>query len=216
MKTKLIVLSCAAMSHCYSATNVGIVNFTGNVSGVPIVDNAGVPIDSGNLLLWTGTFDSAFIANIGNLNIDTDDQVVLDAFTPSGTAVAANPAPFPGLFNTSVSDADNGNALLGQDVYLVIQDTSAAAAQLMVIDLNVAFPQQDATGAAAIPGTVLTPDQVIFGSTGWVTDTTSLEALNAGFATGFEEGISFDSIPEPSTSLLAALAGLGLIARRRR
>lgn len=216
MKTKLIALTCAVAAQGYAATNVGLVNFAGAAGGLPIVDNAGLPIDSGDLLLWTGTFDSAFIDGIGDLNIDTDDQVVLDAFTASGTPVNAVPTNLPGLFNTSVTDADNGNSLINEPVYLVVQDTSAAGAQVMVIDLNVTFPEQDATGAGAIPGSLLSSTDVLFGSTGWATDTTPLEALSPAFGTGFEEGISFDTIPEPSTTLLAALAGLGLVARRRR
>lgn len=224
MKKNIVIASLLGVNCAVAATNVGFLNFQGITRGVPIVDNTGVPIASTSLQLSVGTFAPAFVAGIGSLNTSTDDQAVVDAFSVSGTPVTAIPNNLPGLFNTSVSDADNGNSLQGQAVYLMISDTRGATPNVIVVDLGATFPQQDVTGAAGIDGTFLAFSSVIFGDTGAEglgvpVNTATLEALNAGFGTGFERGIGFDSgvvIPEPSTGLLAAIAGLALAARRRR
>ena len=216
MKLKLLVLGVAIPAVANAATNVTLQNFSGVSSGNPIVDNTGTPIDN-SLSSWAvGTFESAFAAGLSGLDTLTADQAVIDAFTQSGSngTLAIN-----GLFNTSVPDSDNGNANAGESMYALVTYNAAAGVQALVFDLGRAFPTQDGAGNASVDlGRLLGPDDVAFGNTNSVpVDTSTLPGPFQGG--GFAEGITFDAgtvIPEPSTGLLSLIAGLGLLARRRR
>ena len=224
MKLQLIAAFALLPAASFAVTNVTFQNFSGVTSGFPIVDNTGTPIASTDLRIEVGTFSDAFAGTFSALDLSTSDADVAAAFTPTGSSVPANPTNIDGVFNTVIGDADSGNSLVGQSVFLVITDTSSADLNLIVLDLGTSFPTQDASGAGTIPSIQIDLTNVVFGfvgedGLGAAVDTTNLEALNAGFATGFENGIAFDAfdaIPEPSTSLLAGLAGLALVARRRR
>ena len=213
MKLKLLVLGVAIPAVANAATNVTLQNFSGVSSGNPIVDNTGTPIDN-SLSSWAvGTFENAFADGLSGLDTVTDDQAVIDAFTKSG---ADGSLSINGLFNGTV-ESDSGNANAGEALYALVTYNAAAGVQALVFDLGRAFPTQDGAGNASVDlGRLLTTDDVAFGNTNPVTADTS--TLPAPFA-GFTEGITFDvgnAIPEPSTGLLSLIAGLGLLARRRR
>jgi len=213
MKLKLLVLGVAIPAVANAATNVTLQNFSGVSSGNPIVDNTGTPIDN-SLSSWAvGTFETAFADGLSGLDTVTDDQAVIDAFTQSG---ADGGLSINGLFNATV-ESDSGNANAGAALYALVTYNAAAGVQALVFDLGRAFPTQDGAGNASVDlGRLLTTDDVAFGNTNPVTADTS--TLPAPFA-GFTEGITFDvgnAIPEPSTGLLSLIAGLGLLARRRR
>ena len=77
------------------------------------------------------------------------------------------------------------------------------------------FGTENAVGAGAldiiIDSDSLTADSLVYG--------TILTDVDTGLGLIFTEGIQLGEgvvVPEPSTSLLAALAGLALAARRRR
>ena len=213
MKLKLLVLGVAIPAVANAATNVTLQNFSGISSGNPIVDNTGTPIDN-SLSSWAvGTFETAFADGLSGLDTVTDDQSVIDAFTQSG---ASGSLSINGLFNGTV-ESDSGNANAGAALYALVTYNAAAGVQALVFDLGRAFPTQDGAGNASVDlGRLLTADDVAFGNTNPVTADPS--TLPAPFA-GFNQGITFDVggvIPEPSTGLLSLIAGLGLLARRRR
>lgn len=213
MKLKLLVLGVAIPAVANAATNVTLQNFSGVSSGNPIVDNTGTPIDN-SLSSWAvGTFETAFADGLSGLDTVTADQAVIDAFTQSG---ASGSLSINGLFNGTV-ESDSGNANDGAALYALVTYNAAAGVQALVFDLGRAFPTQDGAGNASVDlGRLLTTDDVAFGNTNPVTADTS--TLPAPFA-GFNQGITFDVggvIPEPSTGLLSLVAGLGLLARRRR
>lgn len=213
MKLKLLALSVTIPVAANAATNVTLQNFSGISAGNPIVDNTGTPIDN-SLSSWAvGTFETAFADGLSGLDTVTDDQAVIDAFTQSG---ASGPLSINGLFNGTV-ESDSGNANDGAALYALVTYNAAAGVQALVFDLGRAFPTQDGAGNASVDlGRLLTTDDVAFGNTNPVTADTS--TLPAPFA-GFTQGITFDAgdvIPEPSTGLLSLIAGLGLLARRRR
>ena len=213
MKLKLLVLGVAIPAVANAATNVTLQNFSGVSSGNPIVDNTGTPIDN-SLSSWAvGTFETAFADGLSGLDTVTDDQAVIDAFTQSG---ADGGLSINGLFNATV-ESDSGNANAGAALYALVTYNAAAGVQALVFDLGSVFPTQDGAGNASVDlGRLLTADDVAFGNTNPVAADTS--TLPAPFA-GFNQGITFDVggvIPEPSTGLLSLIAGLGLLARRRR
>ena len=213
MKLKLLVLGVAIPAVANAATNVTLQNFSGVSAGNPIVDNTGTPIDN-SLSSWAvGTFETAFADGLSGLDTVTDDQAVIDAFTQSGDD---GPLSINGLFNATV-ESDSGNANDGAALYALVTYNAAAGVQALVFDLGRAFPTQDGAGNASVDlGRLLTTDDVAFGNTNPVTADTS--TLPPPFA-GFTQGITFDAgdaIPEPSTGLLSLIAGLGLLARRRR
>jgi hypothetical protein len=212
MKLKLLVLGVAIPAVANAATNVTLQNFSGVSSGNPIVDNTGTPIDN-SLSSWAvGTFETAFADGLSGLDTVTADQSVIDAFTQSG---ASGSLSIDGLFNGTV-ESDSGNANAGESLYALVTYGAGAGVQALVFDLGRAFPTQDGAGNASVDlGRLLTTDDVAFGNTIPVTADTS--TLPPPFA-GFNQGITFDAgvIPEPSTGLLSLIAGLGLLARRRR
>ena len=213
MKLKLLVLGVAIPAVANAATNVTLQNFSGVSSGNPIVDNTGTPIDN-SLSSWAvGTFETAFADGLSGLDTVTDDQSVIDAFTQSG---ASGSLSINGLFNGTV-ESDSGNANAGESLYALVTYGAGAGVQALVFDLGRAFPTQDGAGNASVDlGRLLTTDDVAFGNTNPVSADTS--TLPPPFA-GFNQGITFDVggvIPEPSTGLLSLIAGLGLLARRRR
>ena len=213
MKLKLLVLGVAIPAVANAATNVTLQNFSGVSSGNPIVDNTGTPIDN-SLSSWAvGTFETAFADGLSGLDTVTADQSVIDAFTQSG---ASGSLSINGLFNGTV-ESDSGNANAGESLYALVTYGAGAGVQALVFDLGRAFPTQDGAGNASVDlGRLLTTDDVAFGNTNPVSADTS--TLPPPFA-GFNQGITFDVggvIPEPSTGLLSLIAGLGLLARRRR
>ncbi len=213
MKLKLLVLGVAIPAVANAATNVTLQNFSGISSGNPIVDNTGTPIDN-SLSSWAvGTFETAFADGLSGLDTVTDDQSVIDAFTQSG---ASGSLSINGLFNGTV-ESDSGNANAGAALYALVTYGGGAGVQALVFDLGRAFPTQDGAGNASVDlGRLLGTDDVAFGNTNPVAADPS--TLPPPFA-GFNQGITFDVggvIPEPSTGLLSLIAGLGLLARRRR
>lgn len=215
MKLKLLVLGVAIPAAANAATNVTLQNFSGVSAGNPIVDNTGTPIDRTQSSWAVGTFESAFAAGLSGLDTLTADQAVIDAFTQSGpNGVLA----VDGMFNGTV-ESDSGNANDGAALYALVTYGAGPGVQALVFDLGRAFPTQDGAGNASVDlGRLLTTDDVAFGNTTPVAaDTSTLPVPFQGG--GFAEGITFDAggvIPEPSTGLLSLIAGLGLLARRRR
>lgn len=213
MKVQTISIALACLPQCWSATWIPFRNTTMPVSGLPIVDDTGLPIRSTDLLLSIGTFDPGFASQISALNVYRDDQIVMDAFSSTGSSIPAWPEPFDGLFNTGITDADPGNLLLGKNVYLMIEYLSTPTPQVIVVDLKATFPEQDEIGNAAIAGNLIEPANVIFGLPSVPVDRSNYpDPLSV---VDLNEGISFGIIPEPSTCLLTALAGIVLMARRR-
>ena len=109
------------------------------------------------------------------------------------------------------------DAPVGASVYLVMGDGAdlASSTDFAVFDPGLVFGTENAVGAGAldiiISSDTLTADSLVYG--------TIVPNVDTGLGLVFDEAIQLGEgavIPEPSTSLLAALAGLALAARRRR
>jgi hypothetical protein len=212
---KITLLSLAAtVAASQGATTVSVGNATLPTSGYAIVDNTGAAVAAADSKVWVGTFDAGFAAGLGGLDTATDDQLVLDNFTAAADAsnFLAN-----GLFNTAIQGADGDGSLGAASTPLFIVVTSGD--EVLVFDFGgeASFPQQNATGAGAIDLGIVEPGDVVFGNNQPVAVTSGLPPFATGAA--WANGITFNAggaIPEPSTSLLAGLAGLALVSRRRR
>lgn len=220
MKIKYPLLLASTLVAANGATKVTLANFAGVSAGVPIVDNAGNAISKDLATIAVGSFDSAFADTLGTLDVNTSDQAVIDAFTGTGGEGSFS---LNGLFNGDITiegDPDGSLGAAGTPLYALITYTPAGGdVQALVLGFGQAFPEQNAVGAADFSlGRNISSDDVVFGAGNVPVNLDSLP--NAAFAKPeFATGISFDGsavIPEPSTSLLAGLAGLALAVRRRR
>ena len=213
MKLKLTTIFGLATVAANAATNSSIANFAIPTSALPIVDNAGNPIATGDSSIQFGSFSDAFAATLGDLDTLTADDAVIAAFSATGPVGVFTQ---PGLFNAVLQT--DGSGVLGDaagdnGAYALVTWTGGASTQALVIDLGQAFPKQVAGNANLTLGRAIELGDVAFGNDTLVAADTS--ALPGVFQQ-FNQGITFDAIPEPSTGLLSLIAGLGLLARRRR
>lgn len=219
MKLKTTLLLAASVAVSQGATTVSLANFTGAATGLPIVDNSGTPITKSDSRLQVGTFDQAFADSLGTLDTATADQAVIDAFTAAGAADLG--MTFDGIFNGSI-DVDSDGALGASGatpLFALITFTPAGEApQAMVLSFGNLFPTQNDVGAASVDlGRNIALGDIVFGNSDTTVTIADLSSLPAPLQNdNFRQGLAFDAIPEPSTSLLAGLAGLALAARRRR
>jgi hypothetical protein len=202
-----VSLFSGASAYTVSFLNIGAANST----AVPILDNTGAPIALGSGYVAAGTF-SALPAGI------EDVKANFSAFG-DGTSDFSNGLGAPGFFNKTRSASiplGTATAPVGENVYIVIGDgsTLADSSDFVVFNPNLVFGTENAVGAGGldinINSDAVTPESVLWGTI--VTD------VDTGLGVTFTEGLQIGviTIPEPSTSLLAALAGLAFAARRRR
>lgn len=220
MKLTLPLLGFIGLTGIASAFTVTVTNQT-NVSppDLPIFDNAGNPLASGSV--GVGFFGSSTDVT-GN---STDFAALLGTFQQFGTTAAFTQGFVPGLVNNvappefDVPIAFGSTAdPVGQNIFVVFGNaaTLAASNELAVWQGNVLFGTDDAAGngGAAVSLETGLGTLLLGNSTGPV-------ELGEANVVSFEDGIQLVTIdnavvPEPSTGILAALAGLALVARRRR
>ena len=211
-KTVIATLATVGLFSGASAYTVSFLNVaSADSTAVPVVDNTGAPIALGSGFVAAGTFASV----PGSI-----DEV--RSFTPfgDGNSAFANSIGVGGFFDGNRSapiPAGTTDAPVGASVYLVMGDGAdlASSTDFAVFDPGLVFGTENAVGAGAldiiIDSDALTPDSLVYG--------TIVTEVDTGIGVIFAEGIQLGEgavIPEPSTSLLAALAGLALVARRRR
>ncbi len=216
MKLATLLTIGAAIATANAASNITIKNF-GASGGLPLVDNTGAIVDNAVLSWDVGTFEQAFADTLGSLNVETDDDAVLTNFTSARTgAQAAGTFNFDGLFSGTLS-TDDGGALTGSPLFAIATyDLGGGATDVMVFSFGADFPVQDGAGNAAIGLEVADGTEVVFG--GGVVPVTNDSGLPGALQGRYANGLAFNGngIPEPSTGLLSLIAGLGLLARRRR
>ena len=214
MKLKLAIILGATASLASAATTVTVRNFADATNGLPIIDNTGAVFPLGELSWAVGSFESGFAAGLGALDTLSSDDSVISAFTQSGPSGAFN---FDGIFSRSVA-VDDGGALGAASAPLDVLVTHSPAGgnpNAMVLDFTRVFPAQVAGNASTGTLTVAL-ENVLYGGQALM-PLTSKGNIPGPF--NYANGITFDAgtaVPEPSTSLLAGLAGLALAARRRR
>ena len=214
MKLKLITALGLATGLANAATSTSLANFSLPTAAVAIVDNAGNPIAAGSSTIQFGSFTDAFAATLGGLDTLTADQAVIDAFTPSGNVGAFSADGMFGVLTDTDGTGDLGRAATDNGAYALITYNSPDGVEAMVLSFGQAFPEQDDTNNAELKiDGIVGADNVAFGNPALVPSNNS--GLPVPFQ-GFDQGLTFNAIPEPSTGLLSLIAGLGLLARRRR
>ena len=211
-KTVIATLATVGLFSGASAYTVSFLNIAAaDNTAVPVLDNTGTAIGLGSGFVAAGTFASV----PGSI-----DEV--RSFTPfgDGTSAFQNSVGAAGFFDNSRSapiPQGTVDAPVGASVYLVMGDGAdlASSTDFAVFDPGLVFGTENAVGAGAldivINSDTLTADSLVYG--------TIVTNVDTGLGLDFDEAIQLGEgavIPEPSTSLLAALAGLALAARRRR
>ncbi|MGB0327413.1 MAG: PEP-CTERM sorting domain-containing protein [Akkermansiaceae bacterium] len=214
-KKQVIAATAALIAGSASAYTVSVQNFVGaDASAVPVIDNAGNPIGVGAGFVGLGTYASAPTDVVSALDLvlfGQGDTTFQSGLGVAGFVTRGRSAPIP-------EGTPNGPGQpVGDRLYVVFGNGAdlASSDQVAVYDSGLNFGTENAAGQGAldviIDASALTSENLIVGSIATGVDT--------GLGLAFDEGIQLaggDVIPEPSTSLLAALAGLGLVARRRR
>jgi hypothetical protein len=212
-KTVIATLATVGLFSGASAYTVSFLNVaSADNTAVPVVDNTGAPIALGSGYVAAGTFTA--------VPGSADDVRSLFAAFGDGNSAFSNSIGVGGFFDGNRSapiPAGTTDVPVGASVFLVIGDGSdlASSTDFAVFDPGLVFGTENAVGAGAldiiIDSDALTADSLVYG--------TFATNVDLGIGVTFDEGIQLGEgavIPEPSTSLLAALAGLALAARRRR
>lgn len=219
MKLKLTLLclvSSIGMASAYTVTVTNQSNF--GTPDLPILDNVGNPITGGSVAVGYFGSDDDISTN------STEFTTLLSLFNEYGMTTSVTPGAAAGLVN-NVTPADwtvgvpSGTTgdQVGQSVYVVFGngDSLANSDSLAIWKSTSIFGTEDDAGnggvAASLDSNLGT---LLLGTSAGPTDLTA-----GGGTISYADGIqlvSANAIPEPSTSLLAGLAGLALATRRRR
>ncbi len=217
MKLKLTILGFIASVGMASAYTLTVTNQStfGNPS-LPIVDNTGTPLSSGSIGVGFFANDALVTGNA------LDFGALLGGFNRYGTDATFVPGAAPGLFDlvnpanwtTSVPSTSTA-AQIGNAVYVIFGNaaTLAASDQLAVWKSNNVFGKEDDAGNGGTSADIATgAGSLLLGQDGGAQS----YAGGAISYAGSIQLVAADAVPEPSTSLLAGLAGLALAFRRRR
>jgi len=215
MKTKTLILSTSAvLTALSSGYTVSLQNFNaGDATAVPIVDNTGTPIPAGGGFIGAGTFATAPTS----VTESRDITLFGSGLNGFSNGLVGPDGVLAGFFSNSFSDPiPEGTTTppVGERLYVVMGNgaTLADSTQFAILDTGQTFGTENAAGSGGLDviltSSSLNPEALAVG--------TVLESYDYTGVATFDEAIQLAPIPEPSTSLLAALAGLGLVARRRR
>ncbi len=209
MKIKLVLLAAFVPFAANAATTITPSNGTTTGTILQVIDNSGVPVAGGSVLI--GTFaDPSVIAT-------ADAGDVLTGFTQFGTPQSFSPVAglfgFANSFGVTADLPNEGAAagdLVGNNIFAVIQGDG----DFIIWDSGQQFAFESALDAG-LPvsfnvteqGTLVRGVLVTGGNTGLPG---ALSPQNGGTA------VTFGLVPEPSSALLAGLALFGGLVRRRR
>ena len=211
-KTVIATLATVGLFSGASAYTVSFLNIaSADNTAVPVLDNTGSAIGLGSGFVAAGTFASV----PGSI-----DEV--RSFTPFGDGNSAfqNSVGAAGFFDNSRSapiPQGTTDAPVGASVYLVMGDGAdlASSTDFAVFDPGLVFGTENAVGAGALDIIInsdsLTADSLVYG--------TIVTNVDTGLGLTFDQAIQLGEgavIPERSTRLLAALAGLALGGGGRR
>jgi len=218
MKLKLTLLAFATTMGLASAYTITVTNqSTFGDPSLPVVDNTGAPIATGFVGVGFFASDSAVTDNA------RDFTALLSGFNQYGSpAGLAGAGAAPGLFDL-VSPANWTVAVpftstapqIGKNIYVVFGNGASLAEseQLGIWKSNNVFGKEDEAGNGGTFADIATGQgALLLGLSG------GAQSFGGG-AINYSDSIRLvaaDGIPEPSTGLLAGLAGLALVARRRR
>lgn len=211
MKTKTLILGSSALfTALASGYTVSLTNFdAADSTAVPILDNTGTPVAANGGFIGAGTFAST--------PTSVTDAPNLTLFGSGATGLTNGLGGLDGFFfnqfNAPIPEGTT-DPPVGERLYVVMGDGASLAesSNFAIFDTGQTFGTENAVGSGGLDvvllSSTLTPEALIAG--------TIVEDYDYTGVATFDEALQLAPIPEPSTSLLAALAGLGLVARRRR
>ena len=203
MKLKFVTLFATLMATSLISNaqlNVVTANFQGGASGLAIVDNAGFPIA---VDVFVGTFGAG--ADFNTVTLDDFNQL-------GGSLPQFQPGLFNGAFPDAIIDATNSSIFVGSPAQVVATGDFGSGPDFVVFDIGQVFQEPDPNIPATsdLGSTFFTEGgQILRG------EETELqgELFNPAFV--FTTAVTAP-IPEPSAALLAGLALVGGLVRRRR
>lgn len=221
MKLKLTLLALMSSVGLVSAYTVTVTNqSTFGDPALPLTDNTNTPLASGTVAVGYFGSDADVTGN------SLDFTALLSGFTEYGapTSVAGKGAT-TGLLDlvtpanwTVAVPSDSTDGQIGQNVYVVFGngDTLASSYLLAVWKSGSVFGKEDDAGNGGVAADLaLGKGDLLLGDINGPTDITA-GANTITYANRIGLVGANVVIPEPSTSLLAGLAGLALAFRRRR
>jgi hypothetical protein len=211
MKKTLLTTALLVSSGLFASavTTATVRNFTTLTNGLPILDNAGNPI--------SGSYAVGFYAD--DFDFTQDAPAIRSGLTQFGNEL--NSFVFTGMVGApnstqGVIPKEGGSPFTGKNIFVLFGDqTSLDASTLFgVFKINGTFQNENAADlGVALADVVPGNGDLVYGN---LIAPTSQPPQNPNL--NFAQGIQLVgvAIPEPSTGLLSALAGLALVARRRR
>lgn len=201
-----------------NAFNITVANLEGsNDTAVPIVDNTGAAIANGTGFIASGTFDVA--PGAGPLTS-------LAGFSPFGDgSTSFSGGPANGLFSNTRNlplplpgPGETNDPLVGQDIFVVIGNGDSIATSTLFAVIDGGAQIQNDQPAPAQEGAVeITIVNSFIDEANLINGNLLENVVIDGVPVTFQEGIQLTPlIPEPSTTLLGLVAGLGFLVRRRR
>jgi hypothetical protein len=218
MKLTLTLLALTSSVGLVSAYTVTVTNqSTFGDPALPLTDNTNTPLASGTVAVGYFGSDADVIDN------SLDFAALLSGFTEYGTSTSiAGKGATTGLLDlvtpanwTVAVPSNSTDGQIGQNVYVVFGngDTLSSSDLLAVWKSGSVFGKEDDAGNGGVAADLaFGKGDLLLGTINGPTDITA----GANTITYANRIGLVGAIPEPSTSLLAGLAGLALAIRRRR
>jgi hypothetical protein len=198
---------------CVQGAAITISNITFAGNDLAVLDNSGTPLSGGFIALFD--FSGGAPTDFATLQANGNNGLI------SSTILGGGNNPAGGAISTQFGPNNSSGALNGVNLFVVIGNGAdvASSTNLGILDGARALSTSDTplpeaitlrlnTGLAATLGTIdPTRSAVDWGPI------TGGNPPGAGYTTAT---FTLDAIPEPSSSLLAGLAGIALLIRRRR
>ncbi|GHC55818.1 PEP-CTERM sorting domain-containing protein [Roseibacillus persicicus] len=176
----------------------------GGGNSVLLFDNSGAPLASGAISLYSGVAPTSF-----------DEALTLSATAPLDRLVLDGSTALPGGLISGSFDTPNAGELTGVNLFVLISDESGT--QFGAYDLVGTFTKADTPPpASAFTETFNNSSLVTLAAPESGNVQGDFSAIAGPGATDGAYGLRLAAIPEPSSALLAGLALVGGLVRRRR
>jgi len=233
-KTLILTLALAGSSLSVRASNISVIDFSGTTLSNPVTLNSGAAMPNGGAMVRLGYFNTALQSGTWLTDLRSNDVAkvnsALQSFIPLGEN-AATPnlgdvptTAGPRFAQRTINSVSSAGRLAGQ--ITTVNPVAAAAntanpggvpsgSRIYML----VYSDNNSTLTASEEFGVFSSDIWLMPSDGQLNlqlNTTDIDGAAEVFRGTFGSLKLAPFVPEPSTGLLGLLAGLGMIARRRR